>query len=188
MNTTILLIIFVGIIVALAALLGIVVSMRNFARSNRQTMVDDRLWQAMLEDESLSSELKEALVKKNTPQAEHHEQPLAETDTTETYTDSGGNNIKEKTVQVDSEEGQRADALIIELVENQLADNDPPETKQALERLMQSGESRDNAMQYIASALSIEVLHAMKYREPYKYERYVKNLNALPDSPQESDE
>ncbi len=70
MSTTILLIILIGIIAALAALIGIIVSMRNFARSNRETVVDNRLWQSMLDDDNLAPELKEALVKKDIPQAE----------------------------------------------------------------------------------------------------------------------
>ena len=36
---------------------------------------------------------------------------------------------KEKIVQADSDDGQRAGEAIVEVVENQLADNNPPETK-----------------------------------------------------------
>lgn len=92
---------------------------------------------------------------------------------------------KEKIVQADSEDGQKAGEAIVEVVENQLADNNPPETKQTLERLMKSGESRENAIRYIASVLSIEIFGALKHQEPYDNERYIKNLKALPKLPNE---
>jgi hypothetical protein len=92
---------------------------------------------------------------------------------------------KEKIVQADSEDGQKAGEAIVEVVENQLADNNPPETKHTLERLMKSGESRENAIRYIASVLSIEIFGALKHQEPYDNERYIKNLKALPKLPNE---
>lgn len=92
---------------------------------------------------------------------------------------------KEKIVQADTEDGQKAGEAIVEVVQNQLADNNPPETKQTLERLMKSGESRENAIRYIASVLSIEIFGALKYQEPYNNERYIKNLKALPKLPDE---
>lgn len=89
-------------------------------------------------------------------------------------------------VNADTEDGQRAGEAIIEVVENQLADNKPPETRQALERLMAEGESRDNAMRHIASALVIEIFGALKHQQDYNHERYIKNLNALPNEPKEN--
>ena len=49
---------------------------------------------------------------------------------------------KEQIVQADTEGGQLAGEAIIEVVENQVADNNPPETKEALERLIKNGETR----------------------------------------------
>jgi len=57
-------------------------------------------------------------------------------------------------VQADTEEGQRAGESIIEVIENQISDNNPPETSITLKRLMNLGETRENALRYIASALS----------------------------------
>lgn len=88
---------------------------------------------------------------------------------------------KDKIVQADSEDGQKAGEAIVEVVENQLTDNNPPETKQALERLMKSGKSRENAIRYIASVLSTETFGALKHEESYDNERYIKNLEALPE-------
>lgn len=96
--------------------------------------------------------------------------------------------MKKKTiVRADSEDGQIAGEALVEVVENQLAENDPPETKQTLERLMETGESRENAIRYIACALSVEVFGALKNKEPYNNERYINNLNALPELPWEDE-
>ena len=46
--------------------------------------------------------------------------------------------------------------------------------------LMAMGESRENAIRYIAGALSVEIFEAMKNKSPYDEERYIKNLKALP--------
>ncbi len=92
---------------------------------------------------------------------------------------------KEQIVQADTEDGQLAGEAMVEVVENQIADNNPPETKEALERLIKNGETRENAMRYIASVLSIEIFGALKHQEPYNHERYTKNLKALPNLPDE---
>ncbi len=91
--------------------------------------------------------------------------------------------MKEKIVKADSEEGQIAGEAIVEIIENQLTDNNPPETKQTLERLMKLGESRENAIRYISTALTVEIFGAFKYKEPYNSERYLKNLKSLPKLP-----
>ena len=90
---------------------------------------------------------------------------------------------KRSIVQADTEEGQRAGEAIIETIENQLRDNDPPETRKTLARLMRSGESRENAMRYIASVLSMEIFEALKNKTPYDEERYLMNLKKLPELP-----
>ena len=92
---------------------------------------------------------------------------------------------KEQIVQAESEEGQMAGEAIVQVVENQINDNNPPETKETLERLMKNGETRENAMRYIASVLSIEIFGALKHQEPYNHERYTNNLKALPNLPDE---
>ena len=86
-------------------------------------------------------------------------------------------------VKADTKSGQLAGEAIVEAVENQLRDNDPHEAKRALNRLMAMGESRENAIRYIASALSIEMYEALKDQTPYNEVRYVKNLTALPKLP-----
>lgn len=92
---------------------------------------------------------------------------------------------KEKIVQADTEAGQIAGEVIIDILENQIADNNPPETKETLERLIKNGETRENAMRYIASVFSIEIFGAIKNQEPYNNKRYTSNLKALPKLPNE---
>jgi len=89
----------------------------------------------------------------------------------------------EKIVQAETESGQLAGDAIVEVVENQLNENDPPETKQTLERLIGLGESRENAIRFIASALCVEIYEALKNKTPYNKKRYLKNLKALPELP-----
>lgn len=96
-------------------------------------------------------------------------------------------NYKEPIVQADSEDGQIAGEAVVEAVENQLAENNPPETRQTLERLIKNGESRENAIRYIACALAVEVFGAIKNKEPYNSKRYLKNLKALPQLPWENE-
>ena len=56
---------------------------------------------------------------------------------------------RKRIVQADTPDGQRAGEAILEAVENQLRDDNPPETALTLARLTTSGESRENAMRLI---------------------------------------
>jgi hypothetical protein len=91
-------------------------------------------------------------------------------------------------VQAETEDGQLAGEAVVETVENQIRDNDPPEARQALERLKSMGESRENAIRYIASAFSIEIFDVLQNKSPNDEERYVKNLKALPELPFDSED
>lgn len=73
---------------------------------------------------------------------------------------------------------------LLEVVENQLRDNDPPETAATLERLMSDGESRDEALHLIAHVLSAEINAVLKSQSPFDPERYNANLKLLPKLPQ----
>lgn len=90
---------------------------------------------------------------------------------------------KQKIVQADSPDGQRAGEALVEVVENQIRDNDPPETRLTLDRLMALGESREEAMRYITCSLSVEIFESLKNNTPYNEERYLTNLKNLPKLP-----
>ncbi|MEO6721999.1 MAG: hypothetical protein ABIN67_16660 [Ferruginibacter sp.] len=73
--------------------------------------------------------------------------------------------------------------VILEAVDNQLRDNDPPETRQTYERLIKTGISESEAKAYIAKCISVELSNIMKNGEPFNDKRFVKNLNNLPKEP-----
>jgi len=91
--------------------------------------------------------------------------------------------MKEKIVNAKDENGQLAGEAIVEAIENQIAEDNPPETKITLARLIAIGESRENAIRYIASALSVEIFGALKNESAYNEQRYISNLKALPKLP-----
>ena len=79
----------------------------------------------------------------------------------------------------------RLKAAFLEVVDNQLNANDPPETRQTLDRLIAQGISREDAMNYIAQAVCIEVFDVLKHNKTFDQARYVKNLLRLPKEPKE---
>jgi hypothetical protein len=76
-------------------------------------------------------------------------------------------------------------AAILEVVENQLANNTPPETRQTYERLMREGRSEDDAKSLIGSVVAVEIFEVLKRQEPFNHERFVHALNRLPELPEE---
>lgn len=76
-------------------------------------------------------------------------------------------------------------AAILEAVDNQLRDLNPPETKETYNRLVASGISDKEARRLIAVALSSEMYEMLKYKKNYSPERYVASLRKLPQLPWE---
>ena len=79
-------------------------------------------------------------------------------------------------------------AALFEVIENQLQSNDPPETRETLDRLMSEGHTREEAMKLIGCALVSEIYDVLKTQAPYDNTRYVANLKRLPDLPWDDDE
>jgi len=73
----------------------------------------------------------------------------------------------------------------LEVVENQIRDNDPPETRATLKRLISKGISEDNAKMYIAQAVCVEVWDTLANQRTFNQDRYLRNLKNLPEEPQE---
>jgi peroxiredoxin family protein len=69
---------------------------------------------------------------------------------------------------------------ILEVVDNQITANDPPETTQTLERLKKEGYSEKEAIELIACVVSVEIFDILKTKEEFNLERFVKALNKLP--------
>ena len=76
-------------------------------------------------------------------------------------------------------------AAFMEVVENQIRDNDPPETRQTLDRLVGEGISEEDARLYIGQAVCVEIWDIMSNKKEFDQERYLRNLNNLPDEPEE---
>jgi len=77
----------------------------------------------------------------------------------------------------------RLKAIILEVVDNQLRANDPPETRIALNRLIAEGYSEKDAKELIGCVVTSEIFDVMKNREEFDLERYVAALNKLPKLP-----
>jgi hypothetical protein len=70
-----------------------------------------------------------------------------------------------------------------EVVENQLRDGTPPETRETLDRLVAAGHTRQRALELIACVVSCEVFDVLKGGRPYDEARYLVGLRALPRLP-----
>jgi hypothetical protein len=73
---------------------------------------------------------------------------------------------------------------ILKAVENQLANNNPPETKETYRRLIGEGHSEQDAKLLIASVFAVEIFEVVNRREPYNHVRFVQALNRLPEIPE----
>lgn len=76
-------------------------------------------------------------------------------------------------------------AEILQAVETQIRDNNPPATKQTYQRLLASGITKANAKIYIGQCLLMEMFNIMKHQQPFDEKRFVKNLERLPEKPEE---
>ncbi len=81
----------------------------------------------------------------------------------------------------------RLKEAILEVVRTQLRKNDPPETKQTLERLRGEGFSEKEALKLIGYAAATEVFAVMKEGRPYNEKKYLAALQALPKRPWDTD-
>ena len=72
---------------------------------------------------------------------------------------------------------------ILEVVDNQINNNDPPETAQTLNRLKNEGYSENDARELLATVVSVEIFDVLKNQEEFNRERFVKALNNLPKMP-----
>jgi hypothetical protein len=79
-------------------------------------------------------------------------------------------------------------ATLIEVIENQLRANDPPETRETLDRLKKEGHTYEEAMKLIACVLVNEIYDVMKSQTPHDNARYVANLKRLPELPWDNSE
>lgn len=73
--------------------------------------------------------------------------------------------------------------MILEVVENQIRDNNPRETRQTIDRLVGDGHSAKEARRMVATAVVVEVFHTMRDHQPFDRQRFLWNLAHLPREP-----
>jgi hypothetical protein len=72
-------------------------------------------------------------------------------------------------------------AALFEVIENQMRDGTPPETKTTYDRLIAEGYSHEDTMKMLAGVLATEMYDMLKRQRMYDGGRYISKLNALPD-------
>jgi len=65
---------------------------------------------------------------------------------------------------------------ILEIVEDQIKNNNPKETKKTLNRLIRLGYTRQDAIKKIGTVVSEEIYYILKNKEIFNEERFVKKL------------
>ena len=74
-------------------------------------------------------------------------------------------------------------ATILEVVDNQLRANDPPETRYTLDRLIAESYSEKDSKELIACVVTSEIFDIMKNKKGFNHQKYVDALNKLPSLP-----
>jgi len=82
-----------------------------------------------------------------------------------------------------NESKKRRRRMILEVVENQIRDNDPPETRQTLRRLIKEGFSREGAVELIGAVVVNEIYNVFKQEKNFNRKRFVAALRQLPKLP-----
>ena len=77
--------------------------------------------------------------------------------------------------------------MILEVAENQIRDNDPPETRQPLRRLVKEGFLREEAVELIGTIVVHELYNVLKQNETFDRKRFVAALRQLPKLPYDED-
>ena len=77
--------------------------------------------------------------------------------------------------------------LVLEVVENQIRDNDPPETRRTVERLIDEGYTADEARRLVSTAVVVEIFHTQRDHKPFNQNRFLWNLEHLPREPWDDD-
>jgi len=78
----------------------------------------------------------------------------------------------------------RVRKAFLEIVDNQLSANNPPETKQTLDRLIKEGYSRDEARRLISCVVAVELSDMLRTEQPFDEARFISGLDKLPKLPE----
>jgi len=69
------------------------------------------------------------------------------------------------------------------IVDNQINENHPPETKETYQRLQKLGFSEGDSKKLIAQCVGYEMFEIMKNKNIFNEKRFIKNLKNLPTEP-----
>lgn len=86
---------------------------------------------------------------------------------------------------MDEESAHMVHDALMEIVDHQLRDNDPPETKQTLERLMVAGYPESESCKMIACVVLTEIYDVLKYKRDFDRAAFIAALHRLPTLPWE---
>jgi hypothetical protein len=86
-----------------------------------------------------------------------------------------------------NKENEKLRKVILEVINIQIKDNDPPETKQAFVRLQDEGFSEEETFKLIGYVVASEVFTVLKENRTYDKAKYISALNALPKLPWEKE-
>jgi hypothetical protein len=79
---------------------------------------------------------------------------------------------------------KRLNKAILEVVETQIRQLNPPATKETFDRLIREGHDHDEACRLIGCVVASEIFGILKNMEPYDEDRYVSALRKLPELPE----
>ena len=71
---------------------------------------------------------------------------------------------------------------ILTVVDQQMRDNTPPETRRTYERLIAQGYAPEDARRLIGNVVAQEIFAVMQREEAYNEQQYIAALQGLPDS------
>lgn len=72
---------------------------------------------------------------------------------------------------------------IFGIVETQLKENNPPETKITYDRLRKEGFTDHDTRRMIGQCVAMQLFNVLKLGKSFDEERYLKDLEALPEEP-----
>lgn len=87
---------------------------------------------------------------------------------------------------MDESEAAYLREAVLEAVEKQITDGEPPETARTLERLVDEGYPRDEAVLMIGHVLAAEMFGIMKEERGFDHAGYARALGKLPQLPGDS--
>ena len=79
---------------------------------------------------------------------------------------------------------KRLHKAVLEVVDNQIRQSNPPETKETFDRLVREGHDVNEARRLIGCVVASEIFDILKKMEPFDEQRFVAALRKLPLLPE----